>query len=98
MKDSGHKDVIMKDAETEVHNLEVENDGTKGSSCFYFTDCCSPETSPVKVIVSLTGCGFAGLVFGWCLEKSRGESRTHEFVYQLITCPLDGKCDQFDFL
>ena len=80
MKQSAHKDEIVKDAETEVHNLKVEDDDRKVFSCFRCTDCCSPETSPVKVLVSLSTCGFAGLVFGWCMEKSRGKSRITELL------------------
>ena len=74
MKDSEPKDQKVKDAEIEIHNLKVEDDDKKVSYCLCCTDCCSPETLPVKVLVSLSACGFAGLVFGWCMEKSRGKS------------------------
>ncbi len=38
-------------------------------------NCCAPETDPLKVFLRLSACLCAGLVFGWSLEKGRGEYR-----------------------
>ena len=36
--------------------------------------CCAPETNPCRVLLKLGACVLAGIVFGWCFEKSRGEN------------------------
>jgi len=37
-----------------------------------FNVCCAPEPSGWKAALKLLACVFAGIVFGWCMEKSRG--------------------------
>ena len=38
-----------------------------------YVTCCAPETSHCHVIGKLLACVLAGILFGWCMEKSRGE-------------------------
>ena len=35
---------------------------------------CSPETRPGWIILNILLCIVAGIIFGWCLEKGRGET------------------------
>ena len=46
---------------------EHESAGVAG-----FNVCCAPESSVAKAALKLLACGFAGVIFGWCMEKSRG--------------------------
>ena len=38
-----------------------------------FHVCCAPEPSGVRAAIKLWTCMVAGVVFGWCMEKSRGK-------------------------
>ena len=38
-----------------------------------FHVCCAPEPSGVRAAIKLLTCVVAGVVFGWCMEKSRGK-------------------------
>lgn len=55
-----------------VGMYSLNADETEKSTCGCYAKCCSPQTSPVKIFAAISACAFAGIVFGWCMEKSRG--------------------------
>ena len=59
-------------SKTGLQNLNVAENVTEISSCACYTVCCSPETSSVKILIAISACTFAGIVFGWWRGKSRG--------------------------
>ena len=62
------------DTDSASGGLEVvsstEPDASVGVAGFQI--CCAPEPSGGKAVLKLLACVFAGVVFGWCMEKSRG--------------------------
>ena len=59
---------------------EAASDDVTAGGC----TCCAPDTSPVKVMLKLGACVLAGMVFGFCFEKSRGQ-----FIFFVIICFCD---------
>lgn len=59
------KKVLVCESENE-HLEDVEQQGC----CL---KCCAPEGRPGFVVLRLLACVIAGAIFGWCLEKGRGE-------------------------
>ena len=50
--------------------LKLDEDEDEGPVCC--VQCCAPEVKPWKGVLKLCACACAGVVFGWCFEKSRG--------------------------
>ena len=60
---SGSKEGILDGDKSDLSDHE-------GNSCCL--KCCAPESRPGVAFIKLSFCCIAGIVFGWCMEKSRG--------------------------
>ena len=84
------------DSKTELYNLKLDDSSRSASSRFTWNVFCAPETSFAKIFVAISACGFAGLVFGWCMEKSRGKPET--MALMRITFQFESLFDRINIL
>ena len=68
--DNGKKPTDLEAGGLQVDSPQEAKDGS--ASATGFSVCCAPEPSVLKAAAKLFACVFAGIIFGWCMEKSRG--------------------------
>ncbi len=64
-----HYGTKVADRGRESDEAAVEDNQGDGDLC---AECCAPQKSCSKAVMAITACGAAGVLFGWCMEKSRG--------------------------